>query len=44
MYGMLKKLFGVFLILVAIFEAYSFYKRYIKEKNRDTSINNKKEE
>lgn len=36
--SMLRKVFSIFLILVAIYELYSFYKRYIKEKNRDTSI------
>ena len=29
--GILKKLFGVFLILIAIFESYSWYNKYIKK-------------
>ena len=37
----LKKLFGIFLIMIASFEIYSWYKMYIKEKNRHTKIENK---
>ena len=29
--GILKKIFGVFLILIAIFESYSWYNKYIKK-------------
>ncbi len=29
--GILRKLFAIFLILIAIFEAYSWYKKYIKK-------------
>ena len=36
----LRKLFGVFLLIIAIYEIYSWYKMYIKEKIR----HNKKEE
>ena len=35
--GILRKCFGGFLILIAIYQTYSFYKRYRKEKNRNTS-------
>ncbi len=35
----LRKIFGIFLLIVAIHEIYNFYKLYIKEKNTD----NKKE-
>ena len=34
----LRKCFGAFLIVIAIYQAYSFYKRYRKEKNRDNTI------
>ena len=34
----LRKCFGFFLILIAIYQTYSLYKRYRKEKNRNTSI------
>ena len=34
----LRKCFGVFLIIIAIYQTYSLYKRYRKEKNRNTSI------
>lgn len=37
---MLKKLFGVFLLIIAIYEIYSWYKMYIKEKNRHTKYKN----
>lgn len=36
----LRKLFGVFLLLIAIYEIYSWHKMYIKKENRHT--NNKK--
>ena len=36
--GALRKCFGIFLILIAIYQSYSLYKRYRKEKNRNTSI------
>lgn len=36
--GVLRKCFGVFLILIAIYQTYSSYKRYRKEKNRNNSI------
>lgn len=36
--GMLRKCFGVFLILIALYQSYSLYKRYRKEKNRNNSI------
>lgn len=36
--GTLRKVFGIFLIFVAIYELYSYIKTYIKEKNRDTTI------
>ena len=29
--GILRKLFAIFLILIAIFEAYSWYKKYVKK-------------
>lgn len=29
--GMLRKLFAIFLFVIAIFEAYSWYKKYIKK-------------
>ena len=35
--GILRKCFGVFLIIIAIYQTYSFYKRYRNEKNRNTS-------
>ena len=34
---LLRKLFGAFLILIAIYEIYSWYKMYIKEKSRHTN-------
>lgn len=37
----LRKLFGVFLLTMAIYEIYSLYKMYIKEKKRHTNNNNK---
>lgn len=42
--GILRKCFGVFLILIALYQSYSLYKRYRKEKNRNTSIKWKKED
>ena len=36
--GILRKCFGVFLLFFAIYQTYSFYKRYRKEKNRNNSI------
>ena len=38
---LLRKLFGVFLLVIASFEIYSWYKMYIKEKNRHTNKDNK---
>ena len=35
--GILRKCFGIFLIITAIYQAYSLYKRYIKLKNRNNS-------
>ena len=35
----LRKLFGAFLIGIAIYEIYSWYKTYIKEKNTHTNYN-----
>lgn len=32
----LRKLFGTFLLIIAIYEIYSWYKMYIKEKTRHT--------
>lgn len=32
----LRKLFGIFLLITASYEIYSWYKMYIKEKNRHT--------
>ena len=34
----LRKAFGVFLIIIAIYQTYSLYKRYRNEKNRNNSI------
>ena len=39
----LRKLFGAFLLFVAAYEIYSWYKMYIKEKNRHTNHKNKTE-
>lgn len=36
--AILRKCFGIFLILIALYQTYSLYKRYRKEKNRDNSI------
>ncbi len=35
--GILRKCFGIFLIITAIYQTYSLYKRYIKLKNRNNS-------
>lgn len=37
----LRKLFGIFLLVIASYEIYSWYKMYIKEKNRHTKRENK---
>ena len=36
--GNLRKLFGFFLLCIAVHEIYSFYKLYIKEKNKNNKI------
>lgn len=36
--GILRKCFGIFLIIIAIYQTYSLYKRYRNEKNRNNSI------
>ena len=36
--GILRKCFGIFLIITAIYQTYSLYKRYRNEKNRNNSI------
>ncbi len=38
---MLKKLFGIFLLIIASYEIYSWYKMYIKQKNKHTNKENK---
>ena len=35
--GILRKCFGIFLIIIAIYQTYSLYKRYRKEKNRNNN-------
>lgn len=35
---LLKKIFGIMLIIIAIAEIYNFYKMYIKDKNRHNKI------
>ena len=35
---LLRKCFGVFLIIIAIYQTYSVYKMYRKEKNRNNNI------
>ena len=40
--GVLKKLFGAFLLVIAIYEIYSWYKMYIKEKIRHNKNNETK--
>lgn len=37
----LRKLFGSFLLIIASYEIYSWYKMYIKEKNNHTNMENK---
>ena len=37
--GILRKLFGIFLLAIAIYEIYSWYKMYIKEKIRHNNNN-----
>lgn len=37
----LRKLFGIFLLFIAVFEIISWYKMYIKEKSRHTKNENK---
>ena len=37
----LRKLFGIFLLGIASYEIYSWYKMYIREKNRHTNNKNK---
>ena len=37
--NILRKLFGGFLVVLAIYEIYSWYKMYIKNKNRHTNHN-----
>lgn len=37
----LRKLFGIFLLVIASYEIVSWYKMYIKEKNRHTKRENK---
>ena len=32
--NLLRKIFGVFLLIIAIYEIYSWYKMYIKKKNK----------
>lgn len=39
--NLLRKLFGAFLLIIASYEIYSWYKVYIKEKNRHTNNKNK---
>lgn len=34
----LRKCFGIFLLIIASYQIYSLYRRYIKEKNRNNSI------
>lgn len=36
--NILRKFFGSFLIVIAIYQTYSLYKEYIKEKNRNNTI------
>ena len=36
--GILRKCFGIFLIIIAIYQTYSLYKRYRNEKSRNNSI------
>lgn len=36
--NILRKIFGIMLIIIAIIEIYNFYKMYIKDKNRHNKI------
>lgn len=36
--AILRKFFGVFLIFISLYEIYSYYKLYIKNKNRHNKI------
>ncbi len=36
--NLLKKFFGIFLLIIAIYEIYSWYKMYIKKKIRHTKV------
>lgn len=36
--NLLKKFFGIFLLIIAIYEIYSWYKMYIKRKIRHTKV------
>lgn len=36
--NLLKKIFGIFLLIIAIYEIYSWYKMYIKKKIRHTKV------
>lgn len=38
--GLLRKLFGIFLLLIAIYQIYSLYRTYIKAKKSNNIINN----
>ena len=38
--GLLRKLFGIFLLIIACYEIYSWYKMYIREKNSHTKNKN----
>ena len=38
--GLLRKFFGVFLLLISIYQIYSLYRTYIKEKKSNNIINN----
>lgn len=38
----LKKYFGIFLIIIAILESYTYFKQYIKNKKEDNSVIGKK--
>lgn len=38
--GLLRKFFGVFLLLIAIYQIYSLYRTYIKAKKSNNIINN----
>ena len=36
--NLLRKIFGIFLLIIAIYEIYSWYKMYIKKKIRHTKV------